>query len=54
MVVQSRVEDFTNGSVVKNPPAMKETQETWKNPMDREAWWATVQRVAKRRKRLSY
>ena len=25
----------------------------WKNPMDRGAWWATVQRVTKNRTRLS-
>ena len=59
-----------HGSVVKNLPAMQETQEMWvrslgrddpleeemanhscipclKNPMDRGAWWPTVQRVAK-------
>ena len=59
---------FPGGSVVKNPPAMQETQVpslggggdpledgmathssilTWRIPMDRGAWWATVRGVAK-------
>ena len=71
---------FLGGSVVKNPPAMPESQEkwvqslggedsledgmathgnhssilTWRIPMDRGAWWATVHRVAKSQTRLKW
>ena len=65
---------FPSGSVVKNLPAMQETQETWvdswikkipggngnplqnswlKNPMDRGAWQATVQKVSNSQTRLN-
>ena len=67
---------FSDGSVVENPPAVQEMQDTrvwslgWenpleeengnllqysykKNPMDRGAWWAVVQRVTKSWTRLS-
>ena len=40
--------------LVKNPPAMQETQYSClENPMDRGAWWAAVRGVAKSRARLT-
>ena len=71
---------FLGGSVVKNPPAVQELQETWvrslggedsldegmgthgnhssiltwRIPVDRGAWWATVHRVAKSQTRLRW
>ena len=40
--------------LVKNPPAMQETQYSClENPMDRGAWWAAVRGVAKSRAQLS-
>ena len=66
---KQEVRGFPSGSVVKNPPAIREPQEPWvrrspgrghgdplQNPMDRAAWQATVHRVAKSQtglKRLS-
>ena len=60
---QSEIRGFPGASVVKNPPAVQETQEgqvqSWRghgnpleysclgNPMERGAWWIIVHRVAK-------
>ena len=43
----------SKASILEKEMATRSSILAWKNPMDREAWWATAHRVTKSRTRLS-